>query len=928
MPKKYKMHVISGTHWDREWRHTAEQSKLRLVDLIDSTMDILENNPDFKCFCVDGGTVIIEDYLTVRPENEERLKNLIREKKMQFVSWYTLPETFTVAPESLIRNLLTGIKMISKYGGAIKTGYTATSYGQVSQLPQIYNGFGLKTAMFYRGTNKHVLPPVFIWEAPDGSEIYVHKTFDDVTRTNWFFYVHQPLVLNKKPRDTSYCFKRENAPVHMCDEGLYERMFTLLYENPDFDRDPDSLKKALSFITEHSKEYKVQNHLLALNLEDNSKPYNPLPEMIEAMNSLSEDVEIVQDSFDNYMDEVIYALKGSELYTQKGELRYTAIERGGWGGLLGATHSSRIKLKLLNDRAETGLLYYAEPYASIASLLGREYPKNYIDRAWYALLKNHAHDSICGAALNQAHEDMEYNFSIAGTIGEEVTARSITYIYSKINTAKDFHDTDYTITIFNPFNEDRHEVIPVIIDLPEEEKDFFDIVDSKGDPVDYELLSSENIRMTLERELDTTTTFPVTRKKLLIDVHVPQMGYATYALRPRDPKYITDPKPAGNRKLIGRPNGTLENDLIKVTFNSNGSFSLLDKRTGNLIENMHYFIDSGEIGGAHSSVKPQRNRIYSSLGCHASISLLESSTLRGTFKIDIVMKIPSSSTESDRSDDLVDLPVSSWISLCRDEGFIRIKTRINNQARDHKLCVNIPTLIKTDYADVESTFCIERRPVIWTCTADNAEGFYSFQPMQNFIDLSDDEKGLAVMTKGLREYEVYDDEERTISITLLRTHRSYMAANSPMTPEELEKHTGAHSFGELEFNYAIYPHVGNWETGKVLSQAYKFKTDLRAIQGIPVNGSLSSTASFFRIEPEGKVIISAQKYAEDGSGIIIRLWNPTGETHQIKISTLFPIKTVKRLNLKEEFIEETTCSENKFELPVNPHRIETILLSL
>ena len=72
MSTKYLMHVISGTHWDREWRHTAEQSKLRLADLIDCMIDVLERKSSFKYFCLDGGMIVIEDYLSVRPENRER----------------------------------------------------------------------------------------------------------------------------------------------------------------------------------------------------------------------------------------------------------------------------------------------------------------------------------------------------------------------------------------------------------------------------------------------------------------------------------------------------------------------------------------------------------------------------------------------------------------------------------------------------------------------------------------------------------------------------------------------------------------------------------------------------------------------------------------------------------------------------------------
>ena len=142
--------------------------------------------------------------------------------------------------------------------------------------------------------------------------------------------------------------------------------------------------------------------------------------MITELNKVAEDVLIVQDSFDEYMDTVIAAIKNKKPYIYKGELRYTAVEQGGWGGLLGATHSSRIKLKLLNEEVETNLMFLAEPFAALASVFGMEYPYTYINRAWLALLKNHAHDGICGAAVEQAHEDMLYSFSISKTIAQEV----------------------------------------------------------------------------------------------------------------------------------------------------------------------------------------------------------------------------------------------------------------------------------------------------------------------------------------------------------------------------------------------------------------------------------------------------------------------------------------------------------------------------
>ena len=83
MKKKYTMHVISGTHWDREWRYTAEQSKSRLVELMDYIIQLLESDPNFKFYCVDGGTVVLEDYLTIRPENKDRIKKLVSANRIQ-----------------------------------------------------------------------------------------------------------------------------------------------------------------------------------------------------------------------------------------------------------------------------------------------------------------------------------------------------------------------------------------------------------------------------------------------------------------------------------------------------------------------------------------------------------------------------------------------------------------------------------------------------------------------------------------------------------------------------------------------------------------------------------------------------------------------------------------------------------------------------
>lgn len=944
MEKKYTMHVISGTHWDREWRHTAEQSKLRLCDLMDNIIDLLENNLEYKCFCVDGGMIVIEDYLTVRPEKRERIKKLVETGKMQVVNWYTLPETNTVAPEALIRNLLAGHSMAREFGGGMKSGYTATSYGQHSQMPQLYRGFGIETAIFYRGTNKHTLAPLFKWEGIDGSQLYTLKTFDEVTRTNWFFYVHGPVVLGKGIKDLSYTYNRENSPVHMCDMGSYEKAFVLLHEEFDYNHDEKALRKALDSITDQALPYAVGNNLLALNMEDNDEPYKYLPELIKDMNGISPEVDIIQSSLDEYMDKIIHEMKNTGLPVHHGELRYTSVEYNNFNALLGATHSSRIKLKILNEKVETNLICLAEPFASIASLYGKEYPGTNLSSAWKALLKNHAHDSICGAAVDLAHEDMLYNFSVANTVTEEVTNRSIISLYGKIDTASGFKSTDHVITLFNSLPYARKGIVPLVIDLPKKSgvrkadigvdgaasgEEFYDILDKDGNKLEYTELSCEDIKIGVERELDTKAIkFPAKRRRILIDTEVPQMGYAAYALRLRGPRYVTQPVTGPDRKLIARDNGVLENENIKVQINHNGTFSLLYKKTGRLMENLHYFSDSGETGSAHISVKPQRNPVITSHGCFAAITMVESNLLRGIYKVELNIRVPSASTPDgrDRLRQMTDIPITYWITLEKGAGFLKIRTRLRNEARDHKLCVNFPSGIKTGTAISESAWAVERRSIRWTDNGDNFEQFFPFQPMQNFVDVNNGYEGLAVLNRGLREYEVQDDEQRTIAITLLRTHRAYMTANPDMIPEELDKYTGQHSFGDLEYNYALYPHTGDWDEGRVMQAAYEFKVDIKAIQGLPMKGMLPVKGSFFELEPSEKVMLSAVKQSEAGDGIVIRLWNTTADKLNVLAHTIMPVKSVKLLRLDETPISDIALEDGSMQFDMEPHKIVTLLL--
>jgi len=120
---------------------------MRLVRTVDLVLDTLEADPSFAFFMLDGQTIVLEDYLDIRPENRARLERLARTGRILIGPWYLQPDEFLVGAESLVRNLQTGRRMGAAFGGVMPVGYVPDTFGHIAQLPQILRGFGLMLAI-------------------------------------------------------------------------------------------------------------------------------------------------------------------------------------------------------------------------------------------------------------------------------------------------------------------------------------------------------------------------------------------------------------------------------------------------------------------------------------------------------------------------------------------------------------------------------------------------------------------------------------------------------------------------------------------------------------------------------------------------------------------------------------------------------------
>ncbi|RKZ10338.1 hypothetical protein DRQ50_14515, partial [bacterium] len=165
--------LVSHTHWDREWYLTFARFRVQLVETIDAILDQLESDPDFRHFCLDGQTLALEDYLEARPEQKDRIEDLVETGALALGPWYVLPDEFLVSGEATVRNLQFGHATAARFGGAQKVGYLPDTFGHLGQMPQILQQAGIDSFIYWRGHGDEIarLGLEWWWEAPDGSRV-------------------------------------------------------------------------------------------------------------------------------------------------------------------------------------------------------------------------------------------------------------------------------------------------------------------------------------------------------------------------------------------------------------------------------------------------------------------------------------------------------------------------------------------------------------------------------------------------------------------------------------------------------------------------------------------------------------------------------------------------------------------------------------
>jgi 2-O-(6-phospho-alpha-D-mannosyl)-D-glycerate hydrolase len=352
-PASYRFFVVPHTHWDREWYWPFEYFRLELARVVDGVIDVLERDPGFASFTLDGQAVVLEDYAEVRPENEGRLRALLSAGRLEVGPSYVLPDEFLVAGESLVRNLLIGRAVCERFGAKpSEAGYLPDSFGHPAQLPQLLAGFGITSFIFSRGLGDELdeLGVVFRWRSPDGSEV---------------------LAFQQLPHYANF------AAVSDVETG--ERRVRDIVER---------FGSALARADVHD--------VLLCNGSDHLPVTPELPRLCMELERRFPGAHFRIAQYGDY----VRAVGSVQVPVWSGELLGSRVQN-----VLRGVNSARLYVKRANEQAEQRLLA-VETLTALRSLRdGTPFPKADFELAWRELLRCQPHDTICGCSCDEVHRD-------------------------------------------------------------------------------------------------------------------------------------------------------------------------------------------------------------------------------------------------------------------------------------------------------------------------------------------------------------------------------------------------------------------------------------------------------------------------------------------------------------------------------------------
>ncbi|MEI5994399.1 alpha-mannosidase [Candidatus Enterococcus mansonii] len=873
---KKKVYIISHSHWDREWYMPYEQHHMRLVELMDDILELAEKDPAFDSFHLDGQTIILDDYLQIRPERKADVQKAISEGKLKIGPFYILQDDFLISPESNVRNMLIGKKESEKWGAPVQLGYFPDTFGNMGQTPQMMKQANLEVAAFGRGVkpvgfNNEVLEDESYtsqysemwWQGPDGSEIL----------------------------------------------GL---LFANWYSNGN--EIPTTKEAAIDFWTQKLADverFASTDHLLMMNGVDHQPVQKDITQAIALANELFPNYEFIHSNFDEYLKQVRQELP-EKVGTVYGEL--TSQETDGWFTLAN-TASARVYLKQWNTKVERQLENITEPLAAMAYELTNNYPHDQLDYAWKLLLQNHPHDSICGCSVDEVHREMVPRFEKSYEVGRYLASEAIRVLTESINTDA-FPENSHPFVVFNTSGYQKSGIVKVKVEierktfsngvphelwktLAEKDTPVFEVIDHHGKSIPA-ILSHPEVGFDYDLPKDRFRV-PYMAKMIEVEMRIedmPAFSWNSFALKETESSQV--------KKSSMVKEGTtnqLENSRLHVTIKTDGTLKVLDKISGKQYDDLLMIEDTGDIGNEYIFKQPEGSEPILSKGLPAEITVIKDESFIAQVKMVQRLMIPESADQlleqeqqavidfryrkAGRSSKMTELLVETVITMENDSAYLGIETTIDNQSRDHRLRILFPTTIQAETHEADSIYEVVTRP---NQVSKSWENPTNPQHQHAFVNIHDEIAGITVSNFGLNEYEVLPSDN-TIALTLLRSVGEMGDWGYFPTPE-------AQCLGQHVFAYGLAFHGRPSERFKTYQHAYATQIPFSVEQTTKHHECLEPKDAYLTITGD-TFATTALKNSEDDQHLVLRGFNMSDESCKIKIEKKSREKA-SLLNLLEE----------------------------
>lgn len=862
---KKKVYVVPHSHWDREWYFTIEDSNILLSENMPYLMDVLEHDKEYKSYTFDAQLSVVEELIKLYPEEQERLKNLVSDKRIFIGPWYTQTDSILVNKESIIRNLLYGTRLGNKYGHSMKVGYLPDIFGQNAYLPSIFKGFDIQDSVLQRGVYTEDLKENlnFKWVSPDNESV----------RANNIYLGYGP-------------------GKFLSSDGVYieEKLIPMLEKLESLNKDCNNL-----LLPAGGDQVLVREHF---------------PQTIKELNEKQDKYEFLLSDYETFMNDTWTKDFDNEIH---GEL--VACEKS---RIHNTIKSQRYDIKYLNTVVENKILYVLEPLGVIGKSLGISYKTRWLDIIWKLLFDAHAHDSIGGCNSDDTNRDILTRLQKVNVMCDgiaNIIKKQITIAVSKYLNREDI------LLLFNTNAKDSDEVIESVVFTKEKD---IEIKTLEGKFVDFiinnqEILSGgKQVLVTAEGEKEVELPGYYRTEIRLTGIPVKAMGFVTLV--------VGQGEKDSTNSLIESNDNKIENDKYAISF-KNRNVSLVNKSNNEKIENLIYFENCGDYGDSYDFSPLDMDKDI--LIKEAHIIDVRKSNLVQIMKLKHSIELPFNIEERKLNINSKTLEITTKIEMRKGENFIRISHDIDNNIKDHRVRVVYNTNITSKISLSDQGFSAIKRENqnkyidTWR-EREFAEKPVSIYGLENFVAIKNDNNTFGIVTEGIKEYEILEDSK--IALTLYRSVGILGRDNLAWRPgrasginNKVVYTKDAQLIKNMKFEYAIYFDKSNEDASELFKVTDKFIKKYTTYQNqnlnlfeerlerfeIPKNHNINlSSYSLFKIDNKD-VFMSVCKESYERDGIIVRLFNPTSSPNEISLKSEY-INDIKITNLYERELDDAS----------------------